>query len=168
MFTFYTIGFAGDVDCSGNITVEGDDKEICTGDAVDIEVVASEPGAVIVLNTIDNPNVTGETLTGTFPNSIASFTDVLVNLGPNVEEVIYVFYARGANSICKGPDLELKVTVYPNLEVLFDPAYVCEGTCGTISPNVSGVRVITFLTIGALDKTRLTFRFVHFHRLLIL
>ena len=32
----------------GNITVEGDDKEICTGDAVDIEVVASEPGAVIV------------------------------------------------------------------------------------------------------------------------
>jgi len=130
--------FAGDVDCSGNITVEGDDKEICTGDAVDIEVVASEPGAVIVLNTIDNPNVTGETLTGTFPNSIASFTDVLVNLGPNVEEVIYVFYARGANSICKGPDLELKVTVYPNLEVLFDPAYVCEGTCGTISPNVSG------------------------------
>lgn len=130
--------FAGDIDCSGNITVEGDDKEICTGDAVDIQVVASEPGAVIILNTIDNPNVTGETLTGTFPNSIASFTDVLVNTGPNVEEVIYVFYARGANSICKGPDFELKVTVYPNLEVMFDPTYVCEGTCGNISPNVTG------------------------------
>ncbi len=130
--------FAGDIDCSGNITVDGDDKEICTGDAVDIEVVASESGAVIELNTIDNPNVTGETLTGTFPNSIASFTDILVNIGPNVEEVIYVFYARGANSICKGPEFELKVTVYPNLEVTFPPTYICEGTCGQISPNVVG------------------------------
>ena len=129
---------AGDIDCSGNISVEGEDKEICTGDAVDIEVVASESGAVIELNTIDNPNVTGETLTGTFPNSIASFTDVLVNIGPNVEEVIYVFYARGANSICKGPEFELKVTVYPQLEVTFPPTYICEGTCGQISPNVLG------------------------------
>ncbi|MBK8700313.1 MAG: gliding motility-associated C-terminal domain-containing protein [Saprospiraceae bacterium] len=130
--------FDGAIDCSGNITVDGEDKEICTGDAVLIEVVASESGAVIELNTIDNPNVTGETLTGTFSNSIASFTDVLVNTGTSVEEVIYVFSARGANSICKGPEFELKVTVYPEIMVEFDPTYVCEGLCTDISPLLTG------------------------------
>ncbi len=132
------VEFVGDIDCSGNITVEGDDKQICSGDNVLIEVVASQSGATINLNTIDNPNVTGETLTGSFPNSIASFTDILVNTGTNIEIVTYVFSAQGANSICEGPPFELMVTVYPNLDVQFPPIYVCDGLCTSISPNVTG------------------------------
>ncbi len=130
--------FAGDIDCSANIQVSGPDKQICSGFPVLIQVAANAPNAIITLNTIDNPNVTGETLTGSWPNSIASFTDILTNTGTNVEVVTYVFQAKGVNSICLGPPFELKVTVYPNLEVLFPPVYVCDGLCTSISPNVSG------------------------------
>jgi PKD-like domain/CHU_C Type IX secretion signal domain/SprB repeat len=132
------VEFVGDIDCSGNIMVDGDDKQICSDQDVLVEVVASQSGATINLNTIDNPNVTGETLTGTFSNSIASFTDHLVNTGTNIEIVTYVFTAQGANSICEGPPFELEVTVYPNLDVQFAPTYVCDGLCTTISPNVTG------------------------------
>jgi hypothetical protein len=130
--------FDGAVDCSNNFTVDGEDKEICTGGEAEILVVASSPNAEIVLNTEDNPNVTGETLTGVWQNGICQFTDILVNTGTNVEIVKYIFQTRAVGSVCLGPPFELLVTVYPNLEVQFDPAYVCEGSCGTISPNVSG------------------------------
>lgn len=130
--------FVGDVDCSGNITLDGDDKEICTGQNVTIEVVASESGAVITLETIDNPNVTGETLTGTFNNSIAQFTDNLVNTGTAVEIVQYVFKGRKTSSVCEGPPITIEVTVYPELLIEFPEAYVCEGSCTDLTPVITG------------------------------
>ena len=135
------IVFDGEVDCVSNVIVSGEDQELCSKGSVDIEVFASEPGATITVNTIDNPNVIGESFTtssGIFQNSSAAFTETLINTGTSIEVVQYVFSANSENSTCQGSEFIYEVTVYPDIEIFIDPIFIPKDSCGDITPLVTG------------------------------
>ncbi|MBK8625803.1 MAG: gliding motility-associated C-terminal domain-containing protein [Saprospiraceae bacterium] len=127
--------------CNTLITVEGDDKETCSGVPVLVTAVASDPAANIILTTIDNPNVTGETLSGTYPFGQMNLLETLINTSNAPQIVEYIVYGTIPGQVCQSPPISIFVTVYPELEGTFipDPAYVCNpGDCINITINPMG------------------------------
>ncbi|MEZ4911772.1 MAG: gliding motility-associated C-terminal domain-containing protein [Saprospiraceae bacterium] len=127
--------------CNSIITIEGDDKEVCSGGTVNIVGTASDPGSIITLTTTDNPNVTGETLNGTFPFGVMNIFNDLVNTSTTVQIVEYVLTAAIPGQVCASPPKTILVTVYPELDVTINPnpTYVCNpGDCVNLAASTSG------------------------------
>lgn len=131
----------GQAACNALITITGDDKETCTGVPVLVSATASVPNANIILTTTDNPNVTGETLSGTYPLGQMNLLETLINTSTVPQVVEYTLYGVIPGQVCESPPITILVTVYPDLEGTFnpDPAYVCNpGECTNLTINPIG------------------------------
>ena len=127
--------------CNSLITIDKEDKETCSGVPVLVTATASEPTADIILTTTDNPNVTGETLSGTFPFGQMNLLETLVNLTTTPQIVTYTVYGTIPGQVCQSPPVTILVTVYPNIEATIspNPAYVCNpGDCVPLTANPTG------------------------------
>lgn len=133
--------WVGQAACNALISITGDDKETCSGVPVLITATANVPNANIILTTEDNPNVTGETLSGTFPFGQMNLLETLVNTS-NVPQIVrYTLYGVIPGQVCQSPPVTILVTVYPRLEGTFNPnpAYVCNpGECTNLTINPIG------------------------------
>ncbi len=142
--------WTGQAACNSIINITGDDKETCSGVPVTINATASNPAADIILTTTDNPNVTGETLSGTYPLGQMSLFETLVNTSGVPQIVQYTLNAVVPNQVCQSPPHTINVTVYPALDASFtpDPAYICKpGDC---------INLIIFPTGGTENYTTYT------------
>lgn len=131
----------GQAACNSLITITADDKETCTGVPVLVTATANDPNADIILTAQDNPNVTGETLSGTFPFGQMNLLETLINTS-NVPQIVrYTLYGVVPGQVCQSPPIDIEVTVYPELEGTFipDPVYVCNpGECTNLTINPIG------------------------------
>ena len=132
----------GELDCSGLVEVEGpEEAEICSGDMLDLDYIATDGISDILIQFNDNPNVTGEVGPITWPGGNASINDVLINNGTTSEIVEYTLQAINPNSTsgCNGPPLIVEITVHPEIVIEFDEPYdVCWDGQITITPMVTG------------------------------
>jgi hypothetical protein len=131
----------GTAACNSLITITGDDKQTCSGTPVLVTATASDPGANIILTTTDNPNVTGETLSGTFPFGQMNLLETLTNITTTPQQVQYTVYGVIPGQVCQSPPITIIVTVYPDIEATIspNPAYVCNpGECIPITVNPQG------------------------------
>lgn len=118
---------------------------ICSGDQLDIfvETVMDPDGRDIDVIVEDNPNVSGENLAGfTFTGGAGTIDDILtVNPGVTTPQIV-IYRARSIvpNQVCPGNTLEIEVTVYPQMEVTFDPnsVLICPDACATLNPIIMG------------------------------
>jgi len=139
--------------CNSIVIIEGDDLEVCTGNTVNVIATSNNSTATLVLTTTDNPNVTGETLSGSFPFGNMSIFDNLVNNTNSIQIVEYNLYATLPGQPCISPPKKILVTVYPELEGTFspDPAFVCNpGDCLnlTINPTGGSGTYVSFIWTG--------------------
>ncbi len=131
----------GQAACNSLVTIEGDDIEICSNGIANIIGTASDPGSIITLTTTDNPNVTGETLSGSFPFGTMNIFDQLVNNSTVPQVVEYVLTASVPGQVCTSPPKTILVTVYPELDVTINPAmpYICNiGDCINLTATALG------------------------------
>lgn len=119
-------------------------REICSGEMVNIFVETSNGASLdIVITPVDNPNVNGETLpVFTFTGGAGTITDVLTVLPGITTPQIVEYTARAVvqGQICPGPDTTFEVTVYPDLDITFNPnpVLICPGGSTTLLPIVLG------------------------------
>lgn len=129
----------------GAVNPTPDMQEICSGDMVDIFVEVADPsnsGDDIVIVVEDNPNVTGETLpTITFTG--AGTIDDVLTIDPGIttpQTVTYTARVVIPGVDCPGPDTVITVTVYPDIEIDFNPnpVLICPGADTQLDPIIVG------------------------------
>lgn len=130
--------FDAQMDCTSLIEVIAENKEICSGESVDIMVETSDgSSADIIVEVIEEGNTSGAedwmfSGTGVIP-------DVITNEGEDVEVVIYEAYALSPPSVCRGPITTIEVIVYPEIFIdPEDPYYICYGIENEITPPIFG------------------------------
>lgn len=99
---------------------------------------ANEKNKIIILNTDDNPNVTGETLKDTFLFGSVYITDSLVNLTTEPQIVNYRFKAKDKFGYFYTEEIVVPLTVPAKLKVNLSESKVCFGECTKLSPIVTG------------------------------
>src|SRR5690606_34394164 len=73
-----------------------------------------------------------------FPSGSGTVTDMLDNLTTSVQVAEYIVWAQDPAQPCPGPRDTFRVTIYPDLLVLFNQLYVCDGLCIDVIPLLSG------------------------------
>ena len=137
------VTFDAFMDCSSLVTVELIDglEEICSGESPGLLVQSNDGISTIIMETDGNPNITGNSFSGAFPDGEALITDILVNSGTDPEIITYEFFAQSPNpdSECNGPKIFVEVTVFPDIMIEFDEPYdVCWDGQEEIIPVVTG------------------------------
>ena len=127
------------INCDNLIEVTAPDAEICTGQTLNIPINTVPAGApaTIFVTPDPNPNVTGAT-PFTFTGGSGVINNTLVNTSGTTQIVIYRAFAREDGQICPGPEIEIEVTVYPNLIVQMPDTYVCAMECTSLTPTFTG------------------------------
>ncbi|MDF1698860.1 MAG: T9SS type A sorting domain-containing protein [Saprospiraceae bacterium] len=119
-----------EIGCEAPSNVIAEDQEICYEGTTDIDV-QTEDGSIntIIVEFIDNPNVSGEN-NYTFPDGFGTITDNLLNLTNTTQYVGYKLYAEDPALICDGNETIIEVSVHPELTSnLPQTISVCEGEC---------------------------------------
>ena len=100
--------------------------EICSGNAVNVQLAANVPSNFSWFTTFDNPDVTGESIT---TNTGTLINDILVNNSSVNQVVIYSITPTSINGNCTGASQTISVTVKPPLELLNnDTVVICTGS----------------------------------------
>jgi gliding motility-associated-like protein len=114
--------------------------EICSGAPVNAILGANVPSTYSWFTTIDNPNVTGESLT---TNTGGVINDVLVNNTTTNQLVIYSITPTSIDGNCVGSAQTIAVTVRPPLALLNqDSITICSGN--PVNLNLIANSAVTF------------------------
>lgn len=114
--------------------------EICSGAPVNAILGANVPSTYSWFTTIDNPNVTGESLT---TNTGGVINDVLVNNTTTNQLVIYSITPTSVDGNCVGSAQTIAVTVRPPLALLNqDSITICSGN--PVNLNLIANSAVTF------------------------
>lgn len=126
------------IDCTEPVRVDYQDVELCNEGTLNSQFATQDGSSTpIIIEPIPNPNVSGMN-SYTFPNGFGTVTDMLTNLTTSVQLAQYIVWAERPTDLCPGPRDTFTVTLYPQLEVNFNPIYVCYGESAELIPNVTG------------------------------
>ena len=124
--------------CNVPPIITGMNSEICSNENVNILVQTVDGSATeIQVDAIENPNVDGEN-SFTFSGGSGFINDHLINTSGNIQIVEYVTYTLNSSNTCAGLQDTIKVTVYPDINIDFNPISICEGDCTVLDYNLSG------------------------------
>lgn len=125
--------FTAELDCSTLLDIVVADKEICSGEFVDMEItIAGGFEEAIEIEVMDAGNTSGaEDVTFERGNGILS--DQIVNTSGTVQTVTYSATLSVPGSLCPVPTVFFDVTVEPQLEPAATAPLICEGTLSTLS-----------------------------------
>lgn len=114
--------------------------EICSGAGVNAILAANIPSNFSWFCTVNNPNVTGESL---ITNSGAVINDVLVNNSNQNQLVVYSVTPTSIQGNCQGPSQTITVVVKPPLALLNqDTVTICSN--GNVNLNLVANTNVTF------------------------
>ncbi|MBU3660515.1 MAG: PKD domain-containing protein [Flavobacteriales bacterium] len=114
--------------------------EICSGSAVNAVLSANVPANFTWFTTIDNSNVTGESIT---TNTGGIISDQLINTSTVNQIVIYSVTPVSVNGNCTGSSQTIAVTVKPPLALLNeDTLTICSGNA--VNLNLVANTNVTF------------------------
>lgn len=114
--------------------------EICSGAGVNAILAANIPSNFSWFCTVNNPNVTGESL---ITNSGAVINDVLVNNSNQNQLVVYSVTPTSIQGNCQGPSQTITVVVKPALALLNqDTVTICSN--GNVNLNLVANTNVTF------------------------
>lgn len=114
--------------------------EICSGAGVNAVLAANIPSNFSWFCTVNNPNVTGESL---ITNSGAVINDVLVNNSNQNQLVVYSVTPTSIQGNCQGPSQTITVIVKPPLALLNqDTVTICSN--GNVNLNLVANTNVTF------------------------
>jgi gliding motility-associated-like protein len=133
--TTFTVTVIPDVILNNNVPVE-----ICSGGSVNAVLSANVPSTYSWFTTIDNPNVSGESIT---TNTGAIINDILINNSTTNQLVIYSVTPTSIAGNCVGPAQTIAVTVRPPLALLNeDTLTICSGNA--VNLNLVANANVTF------------------------
>ncbi len=114
--------------------------EICSGAGVNAILAANIPSSFSWFCTVNNPNVSGESL---ITNSGAVINDVLVNNSNQNQLVVYSVTPISIQGNCQGPSQTITVVVKPPLALLNqDTVTICSN--GNVNLNLVANTNVTF------------------------
>jgi gliding motility-associated-like protein len=114
--------------------------EICSGAGVNAILAANIPSNFSWFCTVNNPNVTGESL---ITNSGAVINDVLINNSNQNQLVVYSVTPTSIQGNCQGPSQTITVIVKPPLALLNqDTVTICSN--GNVNLNLVANTNVTF------------------------
>lgn len=132
------VGPQWELDCTPPVLVDFEDVEICDLGQLNSPFETSDGSTTpINIEPIPNANVNGMN-PYTFPTGYGVVTDILDNLTSEVQVAEYIVWAQDPAQLCPGPRDTFRVTIYPNLQVQFEPQYVCDGFCIDLTPSITG------------------------------
>jgi hypothetical protein len=125
--------FNAELDCSTLLDIIVADKEICSGEFVDMEItIAGGFEEAIEVEVVDAGNTTGAQDI-TFDNGSGILSDQIINTSGSVQTVTYSATLSVPGSLCPVPTVFFDVTVAPQLEPAATAPLICEGTPATVS-----------------------------------
>ncbi len=131
----FTVTVVPDVILNNNVPIE-----ICSGESVDAVLAANVPSTFLWFTTIDNPNVSGESIT---TNTGTIIDDILINNSTTNQLVIYSVTPTSIAGNCVGPAQTIAVTVRPPLALLNeDTVTICSGNA--VNLNLVANANVTF------------------------
>ena len=114
--------------------------EICSGSGVNAVLAANIPSTFSWFCTINNPNVTGESI---LTNTGGVINDVLVNTSNQNQVVVYAVTPTSVQGNCTGPSQTITVIVKPPLALLNqDTVTICSN--GNVNLNLVANTAVTF------------------------
>lgn len=114
--------------------------EICSGAGVNAILAANIPSNFSWFCTVNNPNVTGESL---ITNSGAVINDILINNSNQNQLVVYSVTPTSIQGNCQGPSQTITVIVKPPLALLNqDTVTICSN--GNVNLNLVANTNVTF------------------------
>ncbi len=114
--------------------------EICSGAGVNAILAANIPSNFSWFCTVNNPNVTGESL---ITNSGAVINDILINNSNQNQLVVYSVTPTSIQGNCQGPSQTITVVVKPPLALLNqDTVTICSN--GNVNLNLVANTNVTF------------------------
>jgi gliding motility-associated-like protein len=114
--------------------------EICSGSGVNAVLGANIPSTFSWFCTINNPNVTGESI---LTNTGGVINDVLVNTSNQNQVVVYAVTPTSIQGNCTGPSQTITVIVKPPLALLNqDSVTICSN--GYVNLNLVANTAVTF------------------------
>jgi gliding motility-associated-like protein len=118
--------------------------EICSGSGVNAVLAANIPSNFSWFCTVNNPNVSGESL---LINSGALINDILVNITNQNQLVVYSVTPTSIQGNCQGPAQTITVIVKPPLALLNqDTVTICSN--GNVNLNLVANTNVTFNWYG--------------------
>ena len=115
--------------------------EICSGLPVNAILSANVPSQFSWFVTLDNPNVSGESVT---TNINPIIDDVLINNSSQNQVVIYAVFPTSIDGSCVGDAQTISVTVKPPLDLLLDDTLaICSGDA--VNLNLVSNTEVSFL-----------------------
>lgn len=178
-FVNYTITPTSLAGCTGpdsNVTVQVQPDvllnipqsiEICSGAGVNVILGANVPSTFTWFCSVNNPNVSGESIT---TNSSSVINDVLINTTNQNQAVVYSVTPSSIQGNCSGPSQTVTVVVKPPLALLnADTVTICSGGNVNLplvantnvtfnwfaSPNVNVLNETTTLTTSSIINDQL-------------
>ena len=178
-FVNYTITPTSLAGCTGpdsNVTVQVQPDvllnipqsiEICSGAGVNVVLGANVPSTFTWFCSVNNPNVSGESIT---TNSSSVISDVLINTTNQNQAVVYSVTPSSIQGNCSGPSQTVTVVVKPPLALLnADTVTICSGGNVNLplvantnvtfnwfaSPNVNVLNETTTLTTSSIINDQL-------------
>lgn len=131
-------GPSWELTCNTPIAVIGIDTEICSNESLSILLQTSDGSTSdIQVDAIDNPIIEGEN-SFTFSGGSGLINDLLINTSSNIQIVEYITYTVDPSITCAGLKDTIKVTVHPDINIDFNPHFVCEGECTELDYDISG------------------------------
>ncbi|NBO62241.1 MAG: hypothetical protein EBU82_15015, partial [Flavobacteriia bacterium] len=114
--------------------------EICSGSGVNAVLSANIPSTFSWFCTINNPNVTGESI---LTNTGGVINDVLVNTSNQNQVVVYAVTPTSVQGNCTGPSQTITVIVKPPLALLNqDSVTICSNS--NVNLNLVANTAVTF------------------------
>jgi len=114
--------------------------EICSGAGVNAVLAANIPSTFSWFCTINNPNVTGESI---LTNTGGVINDILVNTSNQNQVVVYAVTPTSIQGNCAGPSQTITVIVKPPLALLNqDTVTICSN--GNVNLNLVANTAVTF------------------------
>ncbi|MFM7565781.1 MAG: PKD-like domain-containing protein, partial [Flavobacteriales bacterium] len=141
--------------------------EICSGVGVNVILGANIPSTFTWFCSVNNPNVSGESIT---TNSSSVINDVLINTSNQNQAVVYSVTPSSIQGNCSGPSQTVTVVVKPPLALLnADTVTICSGGNVNLplvantnvtfnwfaSPNVNVLNETTTLTTSSIINDQL-------------
>jgi len=140
-FDYAQIGPNWQIDCNRPPKVVGPPRDLCKEGNANLPVATEDGSSNVTIDVtfIDNPNVSGEA-NHTFTGGSGLINDYLINNSQSIQVVRYIARSISSAFLCPSPSDTLTVTLYPELNIVFNPVFICQGssTGKVLTPIVTG------------------------------
>jgi len=127
--------FEGRLDCSTLLDIIAQDKEMCSGEFLDLPVyIDGGYESAISVEVVDAGNTSGAK-DWIFESGNGILPDQITNTSGSIQTVSYAATLYNPLSDCPAPTVFFEVTVFPEVVVAVNAPLLCEGAPQQMSPN---------------------------------